>query len=323
MPLLDIHAHILPHVFLDMIQNGSIDGVSLVRRPDGSSAVAFPAGTHPCTPVFYDERAQLALMDKHGIDLQAVSVSPRLFFYEMPAEAAVALCRSCNDEILQRCCMHSSRFLPVGGLPLQSPQASVEEIRRLAQNGVRMVQIGTSMAGVPLDDLRFLPIFEAAEASGMAIMLHPLISGGDSLARAHHLANVAGNPYQTMLAAASLIGGGLFDRFPSLQVILVHGGGFLPYQAGRLDHAFLVRPADEFSCKRMPSSYLRSNLWFDALVFDPQALGLLLAMAGESRVCYGTDAPYDMADYTQLERFSNQCAKQKAAFENAKNLLHL
>ena len=80
MPLLDIHAHILPHVFLDMVNSGKIDGVLLVHRANGTIAVDFPAGTHPCSPVFYDEHAQLALMDEHGIDLQAVSVSPRLFF---------------------------------------------------------------------------------------------------------------------------------------------------------------------------------------------------------------------------------------------------
>lgn len=323
MPLLDIHAHILPHVFLDMVNSGKIDGVSLVHRANGTIAVDFPAGTHPCSPVFYDEHAQLALMDEHGIDLQAVSVSPRLFFYEMPAETASTLCRLFNDEILQRCRLHSSRFLPIGGLPMQDPHASVAEIRRLAQNGVHMVQVGTSVAGLPLDDARFLPVFEAAEEMGMAIMLHPLITGGGPLARAHHLSNVADNPYQTMLAASSLIAGGVFNRFGGLQVMLVHGGGYLPYQAGRLDHAFHVRPAGEFSCRREPSSYIRSNLWFDALVFRPEALNLLLSMAGEDRICYGTDAPYDMADYAQLERFTSRLARDKAAFENAKSLLGL
>ena len=61
---------------------------------------------------------------------------------------------------------------------MQDPHASVAEIRRLAQNGVHMVQVGTSVAGLPLDDARFLPVFEAAEEMGMAIMLHPLITGG-------------------------------------------------------------------------------------------------------------------------------------------------
>lgn len=126
-----------------------------------------------------------------------------------------------------------------------------------------------------------------------------------------------------MLAASSLIAGGVFNRFGGLQVMLVHGGGYLPYQAGRLDHAFHVRPAGEFSCRREPSSYIRSNLWFDALVFRPEALNLLLSMAGEDRICYGTDAPYDMADYAQLERFTSRLARDKAAFENAKSLLGL
>ena len=98
MPLLDIHAHILPHVFLDMVNSGKIDGVSLVRRANGTTAVDFPAGTHPCSPVFYDEHAQLALMDEHGIDLQAVSVSPRLFFMKCPRKPL----RRCAASLMMR-----------------------------------------------------------------------------------------------------------------------------------------------------------------------------------------------------------------------------
>ena len=262
-------------------------------------------------------------MDEHGIDLQAVSVSPRLFFYEMPAETASTLCRLFNDEILQRCRLHSSRFLPIGGLPMQDPHASVAEIRRLAQNGVQMVQVGTSVAGLPLDDARFLPVFEAAEEMGMAIMLHPLITGGGGRWPAHTIFPMWRIiPIRQCWLQAPDCG----RRVRSLwwfTVMLVHGGGYLPYQAGRLDHAFHVRPAGGVFLPTGASSYIRSNLWFDALVFRPDALNLLLSMVGEDRICYGTDAPYDMADYAQLERFTSRLARDKAAFENAKSLLGL
>ena len=112
---------------------------------------------HPCTPEFYDAQAQLAWMDAHGIARQAIAIAPRLFFYDLPGQWNREFCRACNTEILARCAAHPQRFLPVGSLPMQDIPSAVEEVDFLAENGVRMVQIGTTIHGLCLDDLSFCP----------------------------------------------------------------------------------------------------------------------------------------------------------------------
>lgn len=324
MKSIDVHAHILPDCFLALADSGSLADVALVRDAVGAPrAVRLGGSMHPCTPEFYDAQAQLAWMDAHGIARQAIAIAPRLFFYDLPGQWNRKFCRACNTEILARCAAHPQRFLPVGSLPMQDIPSAVEEVDFLAENGGRMVQIGTTIHGLCLDDPSFLPVYKALQRHDMLLMLHPLIGRGDEQTRRYHLSNVVGNPYQTTAAACSLIAGGVLDEVPGLQVLLVHGGGFLPYQLDRLNHAFEVRPQDGFRCALPPRAYLRRNFWFDGLLFGTEPLGLLLAMAGSNRVMFGTDYPYDMADVHQLERIEDAKAKAAVAYENARHVFRL
>lgn len=324
MKSIDVHAHILPNCFLALAASGELTDIALVKDASGSpKGVRFGKGMHPCTPAFYDADEQIAWLNKHNIEKQAISIAPRLFFYDQPSEWNRAFCRACNTEILERCAAHPDRFLPVGSLPMQDPQAAVEEVGFLAENGVRMVQIGTTINGLCLDDPSFLPVYKVLERHRMLLMLHPLISNRDSKTMRYHLSNVVGNPYQTTAAACNLIAGGVLDQAPALQVLLVHGGGFLPYQLYRLDHAYQARPQDGFLCSFSPRSYLRRNFYFDALLFGAEPLELLLTMAGADRVLFGTDYPYDMADENQLERITDADVQAAVARGNAQRVLKL
>ncbi len=318
----DIHAHILPHVFLDQAQTGQVKGVSLTSSGSHMS-LFFDGSPHPCTPVFFDADEQLRTMDAQGIWMQAISVAPRLFFYDRPAEWAARLCRLMNEEILNRCAAYPDRFIPVGGLPMQDTSLAIREIEWLAARSVRMIQAGTSVAGAALDEERFFLIYQALEKNGITLLLHPLIERHSLLTTRHHLSNIVGNPCQTTSAAANLIAGGVFDLAPRLQVLLVHGGGFLPYQLGRLDHAFKARPKGEFPCRLLPHAYVRRNLLFDDLTFSPEALDLLLTLAGADRVFHGTDFPYDMAQYDQLDSITDERIMASVAWRNARRLFCL
>ncbi len=321
--IIDVHAHILPQFFLNLVSMGGIPSVSLQALPNGGRRLLFDQTPHPCMPAFYEVRAQLANMDAHGIDRQAVSIGPRLFFYDRDSQWAAAFCHRCNAEILERCRLFPSRLIPVGGLPMQDAALALRELQWLASQNVPMIQIGTTIAGRRLDDPAFTPVFQAAAESGMVVMLHPLIENQDEQTRTHHLSNVAGNPYQTMAASGNLIAGGVLDQAPSLQVMLVHGGGALPYQIFRMDHAWEVRPKGEFLCREKPSAYLKRNFLSDALLFSPEPLYLLRQLLGDDRILYGTDAPYDMADYGQLDGIEDKEAARRIGCQNAIRWLRL
>ena len=303
MKIIDMHAHVIPNEILSLVRAGEIADVRLRSDESGrETAILFGENPHPCTPQFYDPAVQLDFQDRQGIAAQAISVTPRLFFYERAAAEAETLCRLCNDAIIKQCAEYPGRFYPVGGLPMQDPTGAAAGRPRVGGVGGGGGTDRGSVGGRELDHPDFDPVYAAAEKLDMALMLHPLIVNRDPLTRRYHLSNLAGNPYQTTAAAGCLIFGGVFDRFPGLKVVLVHGGGFLPYQIGRFDHGFAVRPEKEHACLKPPSDYMARNLWFDGLTHGAQQLGLLLSVAGAGHVMFGTDYPYDMADVGQLTR---------------------
>lgn len=326
MDWIDVHAHIIPRAILPLVQARQIPGITLEQRR-GAQVLLFGERPHPCTPLFYDPQAQLDWMDRHGIRCQGISVAPRLFFYDLPISQAGALCRLMNQELLDRAREFPQRFFPVGTLPMQDIPAALQEVEFLHAQGVRMVQVGTTVNGVCLDDPRFRPLYERLAQYGMVLMLHPLIENRDPQTRRYHLSNLVGNPYQTTAAAGNLLFSGVLDRVPQLQVLLVHGGGFLLYQLGRMDHGFRMRPAAEHPCQQTPRAYLRRNFLFDGLTHDPQALGFLVALAGPDRVLFGTDYPYDMADEAQGRHFQSlnlgEAALGAFAHGNARRLFSL
>src|SRR5439155_4781 len=98
-----------------------------------------------------------------------------------------------------------------------------------------------------------------------------------------------------LLAADGLILGGTLDRFPGLSVVLVHGGGFLPYHIGRFDRAHETRPEARVDDAGLPSRYLR-RFFYDTLVQRPEALRYLVQLVGHDRVMLGSDHPFWMGD---------------------------
>jgi aminocarboxymuconate-semialdehyde decarboxylase len=109
-------------------------------------------------------------------------------------------------------------------------------------------------------------------------------------------------PAETSLAICSMIFGGVFDRFPKLRVAFAHGGGAFPITAGRVEHAFHVRPdLCAIENKSNPRSYLAhgdnpARFYVDSLVHDPDALRLLIKLFGSQRVALGSDYPFPLGE---------------------------
>jgi aminocarboxymuconate-semialdehyde decarboxylase len=151
------------------------------------------------------------------------------------------------------------------------------------------------MEYIPLDDERFEPFFAAAAELDVPVMLHPYHTGAPPELADFYMRNLVGNPLETGVAASRLILSGCLDRHPQLTIILVHGGGFMPYQVGRLDHGFRVRRETSARINAPPSSYLR-RFYFDTVTHASLPLKFLVELVGADRVVFGTDIPFDMAD---------------------------
>jgi aminocarboxymuconate-semialdehyde decarboxylase len=141
------------------------------------------------------------------------------------------------------------------------------------------------------------------------------------------LSNTIGNPLDTTIALQHLIFEGTLDKFPKLKVLAAHGGGYLGSYAPRSDHACFVSPQNcnpDIKLKKQPTEYL-NQLYFDALVFTPEALRHLVAQVGVSQVMIGTDHPIPWeqhpVDHIFATKTLSDAEKRAILSENAAKLL--
>jgi aminocarboxymuconate-semialdehyde decarboxylase len=219
------------------------------------------------------------------------------------AEPALArtLSRTINEAVAAHCDAGRGRLFGLGTLPLQHPDLAVGELEyAMGDLGLRGVSVSTNVAGRELADPAFDLVWASAAACGAVVFIHPWGCTLGSRLGAHFLGNTFGQPVETALALSHLIFGGTLDRHPGLRLLAAHGGGFLPTYIGRSDQAWAVRP-DAQGCREAPSSYLR-RIWFDALVYTPEATRHLVEAVGADKVVLGTDYPFDMGVSNPVER---------------------
>ena len=327
MKVIDAHAHVIPPALVDAMRDGlAPDGVRL--EPDGGRTwVVHRQGyRYPLPDDFHDVPARLATMDRHGIDAALLSIAPPLFLYWIEPQAGVAAARLINDAIAGMVAKAPGRFTGLATLPLQDPAAAVAELRRCVRaHGFRGAQIGPHAEGVPLDDERLRPVLAAAADEGVPLIIHPYYVGSSPGLDDFYLTNLQGNPWQTAVCASRLILSGTLDALPGLGLVLVHGGGHLPYQMGRLDHGHRVRPEAQ-GCVHPPSAYAR-RFHYDTLTHSPAAARWLIGQVGADRVVLGTDTPFDMGAGslgTQLDGAQlGETDRQAIAHVNAERLFGL
>lgn len=241
--------------------------------------------------------ARIEHMDRMGIDLQGLATFVSEYFYWVPAALAAELARMQNDNIAQAVADTPARFVGMGAtVPLQDVDAAIAEATRVRQLGFKGLQIGGTVDGHDLDEPRFRPFWRAVSDLGLAVIIHP--SGYPEGRRLgdYFLTNCIGNPLETMVAATRLIFSGLFEELPDLRVVLVHGGGYLPFYASRADHTWEVRPETRRRIPDHPPSHYMRRLYYDTLVFQPLYLRHLVDVVGVDRVMIGTDFPFDMGE---------------------------
>ena len=250
---------------------------------------------------FTDPETRIQDMDTMGVDVQAIALAPPEYFYWLDERTALKVAQIQNDQIAEIAQEQPDRFRGIGALPLAHPKVAVAEAQRLhGELGLRGVEIGSDVVGADLDDQRFEPVWEALADLGIVVILHPAgFTEGQRLTD-YYLVNVIGLPLSSTLAVTRLILGGVFERHRDLRMLVVHGGGYLPFYSARTDHAFRHRPEMRKHIDRLPSEYL-ANLWFDSTVFAPELLERLVQAYGPDRVLMGTDYPFDMGQGNPID----------------------
>lgn len=295
---IDIHAHVIPPSLLEVLAASDEKyGVEVLRR-EGQQLIRLP-GAEPLglRPDLLDLAQRLAVMDRAGVTTQVLSSWINLTAYTLDAPAGARFCRAFNEALSGLVEQHPSRFLGLALVPLQVPRLAAEELRHaMTQLSMVGVEIATTVDGTELDDRDLDPFWAAAEDLGAVILVHPMDPlAGRGVAR-YFLGNAVGRPAETTIAVAHLVMGGVLERFPDLRICVVHGGGFLPYQRGRLDRAYHAKPAlAAANLTRPPSEWLR-RLYYDTVVHDPEVIAWLVDFAGAEHVVLGSDYPFEMGE---------------------------
>lgn len=301
----DVHAHCAPTGLLDRLAADGPDrfGTELVETPRGP-AVRFAGGltTPPLPPNLADLDHRLATMDAGRVDVQLLSSWIDLTAYSLPIDVGARYARMFNELLAETVASHPDRFLGLATVPLQDGEVAAKELQyAVSELGMVGVEIATTVDGRDLDDPGIEPFWAAAAELRCPVLIHPYRSLAGRDVTRYFTNNLVGNPAESTIAIAHMLFSGVLDRHPDLRPIMVHGGGFAPWQSGRWDRGYEAVSHLVGDAIRTRPSELLQRVHFDTVLHDAAVLDLLVRWAGPARVVVGTDYPFPMGDHTPVD----------------------
>jgi aminocarboxymuconate-semialdehyde decarboxylase len=315
--IVDFHVHMLDeHVFRASANKTVFTGF-------GANPVTEPRpGVRELLERMKRPAAVIEDMDARGIDMAVVTSSTVLQGTSWAdPNTDLDLCRRCNDTTAEWAAQHPKRFIPSAVLPLQDPALAVAELQRTRP---RVVNAGSSYHGAYLGDPVYRPFWEAVHDIGATVWIHPE-GARDPWFQRYALWNSAGQSIEEAKVMASLIYEGVMHDFPSLKVVIAHGGGYFPHYLGRMDRNHANRPDTvKNTGGKKPSEFLRS-FHYDTCVYDPRVLKVLIERIGADRMVMGSDYPVGEKDPIGFVNAAAPSARDAAMMRggNAARLLGL
>jgi len=291
---IDIHTHIVPKEFPTLrgtappdwpfMENASCSHANLIISGQVFRTITDAAWSVP---------RRVVEMASMGILRQAISPMPELLSYWLPLESARVLIRHVNETIAAMAAESPKQMIGVGAIPLQAVEAAIEELRRNVELlGLKAVEVGSNINGVPIGDPRFEPFFEAAAALEVAVFVHALRPvAKERLVGPPALEQIIGFPGEIALAAASVITSGTLIRHPKLRIAFSHGGGGLVPLLARLERYWQEMPKFRATLEESPALTAR-RAYYDLAVFEPALVRLLAQTMGTSQLLVGSDYPF-------------------------------
>jgi aminocarboxymuconate-semialdehyde decarboxylase len=291
MDVVDMHNHfIAPEIIEFLAREGKHFATRIVERDGRRFFLIQEKAMRPIDGPISDAHARIANMEREGIATQAVSCVPFLMYPDVDGGRALAIAQVNNDAMVALGAGDRAHFVPLASVPMQDPVAAAKELERAAELGLRGVEIPPKVVERQLDESDFEIFWEAAEALQMVVCIHPFEAAPTGALARYFLVNLVGNLYDTGLAAALLIYGGVLERHPNLRVVLYHAGGALPALVGRLDMGYRLVPECKSAIPRPPSSYA-NQFYFDIIAHNRTMLRHLVNTYGADRFVVGSDYP--------------------------------
>lgn len=276
-------------------------------------------------------RDRIALIDKQGIDVQALTINGFWWYQVKDRGLAGQIVRAQNEGLAKWVASNPERFVALASSSLQFPDLAAQQLEDgVKRLGLRGAAIGGHVNGEDLSLPKYDPFWAKAEELGAFVFMHP--AGADNIIKDNalvgrgDLGNIIGNPLETTYFLSRLIFDGTFDKFPRLRLGGAHAGGYLPSYLGRTDVACDVRSNANCANKKRPREYMRTNILADTMILSEEGLRHLVAEMGVGQIVYGTDHPFNWPvtiDLVLNAPFLSNADKEAILGGNAMTLLHV
>jgi aminocarboxymuconate-semialdehyde decarboxylase len=273
-----------------------------VKTVDIHAHCAFPdvnalMGMKVAPAALGDLPRRIQAMDAQGIDVEALSINP--FWYKADRDLADKLIKTQNEKLAELCASQPDRFVAFATTAMQHPDLAVQQLEYgVKKLGLRGMSVGTHVGDDELANPKFNPIWAKCEELGILVFMHPIADGtfGKRLRGNGGLVNVIGNPLETTIALSHMIFEGTLDRYPGLKMCTSHAGGYIASYGDRSDAGCITFPdrCKAVPLKKKPTEYLK-DLYYDTIIFNPEALRYLASRVGIRQVMLGTDYPFPWA----------------------------
>ncbi|MGG1660282.1 amidohydrolase family protein [Brevibacillus sp. NRS-1366] len=294
----DVHTHIVPPDVIDWLKrNQEQVNANWVKRDPAKAEFLSVNGKweFELKEAFVNPAIYLQEQARAGVVHSLVSPIPQLFLYEFPVEITQELVTVYNQSLAAWVKAESPRISALATVTMQDPVQAAKDLRDAMGLGLRGAIIGSSWSQHLLTEEQFTPFWEEANRQKAIVFLHPLLSEDPRL-KQRMMANLIGVPWETTVCVTDLLLSGLLDTYPDVKILLAHGGGFLPYQIGRLDKGYEKWKAVNASLQAQPSEYLK-RFWYDTVLWNPEGMDYLINLVGADRVVPGTDYPFDLCEW--------------------------
>ena len=294
---IDVHTHFVPEFLPDMTGRFGGDRWPATKcvcgAPHHKQVMISGKNFRTVSDQCWSSERRMTDMDQEEVEIQVLSPMPELLSYWFKAEDTLEYSRYINFELSKFIESNPKRFIGLGMVPLQDPELAAKEIKRLKNEfGLKGVEVGTHINGKSIGDPFFDPFFAEAEAEGISIFVHALHPiGKERIVGPSALSALIGFPTENAYALASLITGGVLEKFPDLKVYVSHGGGSFSTLLPRLTYGWEMMEEIRKVCPHPPSYYAK-KIYYDTLVYDINTLHFLIQQVGSSQLMIGSDYPF-------------------------------
>jgi aminocarboxymuconate-semialdehyde decarboxylase len=303
----DFHTHFIPKEVLSWLKdNSSLVNAKWLKTEENKEdfLTVNEKWGFELKKAFIEENLYLTEQERAGVTHSLVSPIPQLFMYDFSEEITIDISNVYNHSLARWIKTSPQKLSALGTVPLTNPERSAQVLNEAIALGLKGVIIGPGLSDHMLSDEFFTPFFEEANKLKAIVFIHPLLCEDPRLKR-RMMPNLIGIPWETTVCATDLLLSGLIDRYPNVKILFAHGGGFMPYQIGRLNKGYEKWKQVSTNLKAPPSDYLK-RFWYDSVLWNEQSLEFLVNVVGKEKVVPGSDFPFDLSVWPPTGNFPKE-----------------